>query len=119
MGCVKQGREPAATYDLSSLRMVGAAGSPLPTKGSLWLHEQFGSHAPIYVGSGGTDVCTGLVQGYPIVPVYAGEMSAKCLGVAAYAFDEDGNSVVGELGELVITDRCRRCRCASGATTPT
>ena len=49
-------------------------------------------------------MCTGLVQGYPIVPVYAGEISAKCLGVAAYAFDEDGNSVVGELGELVIIE---------------
>ena len=49
-------------------------------------------------------MCTGLVQGYPIVPVYAGEISAKCLGVAAYAFDEDGNSVVDELGELVIVE---------------
>ena len=104
MTCVKQGKQPAATYDLTSLRMLCAAGSPLPTEGFVWLHEQFGSHAPVYVGSGGTDVCTGLVQGYPIVPVYAGEISAKCLGVAAYAFDEDGNSVVGELGELVIVE---------------
>ncbi len=84
--------------------MLCAAGSPLPIEGYVWLHEQFGTHAPIYVGSGGTDVCTGLVQGYPIVPVYAGEMSAKCLGVAAYAFDDEGNSVVGELGELVIVE---------------
>lgn len=104
MTCVKQGREPAATYDLGSLEMLCAAGSPLPTEGFVWLHEQFGSHAPVYVGSGGTDVCTGLVQGYPIVPVYAGEISAKCLGVAAYAYDEAGNSVVGELGELVIVE---------------
>ena len=73
-------------------------------RGSSGCTNSSASHAPIYVGSGGTDVCTGLVQGYPIVPVYAGEISAKCLGVAAYAFDEDGNSVVGELGELVITE---------------
>ncbi len=84
--------------------MLAAAGSPLPTEGFVWLHEQFGDHAPLYVGSGGTDVCTGLLQGCPIVPVYAGEISAKCLGVAAYAFDDEGNSVVGELGELVITE---------------
>jgi len=104
MTCAKQGTNPAATYDLSSLRMLAAAGSPLPTEGFVWLHEQFGTHAPLYVGSGGTDVCTGLLQGHPINPVYAGEISAKCLGVAAYAYDEDGNSVVGELGELVITE---------------
>ncbi len=104
MSCVKQGKTPSTDHDLSSLRLLAAAGSPLPTEGFVWLNEQFGSHAPIYVGSGGTDVCTGLVQGYPNVPVYAGEISAKCLGVAAYAYDDNGNSVVGELGELVITE---------------
>ncbi len=104
MACAKQGTNPSATYDLSSLRMLAAAGSPLPTEGFVWLSEQFGDRAPLSVGSGGTDVCTGLLQGYPIVPVYAGEISAKCLGVAAYAYDDDGNSVIGELGELVITE---------------
>ncbi len=104
MACAKQGTNPSQTYDLSSLRILAAAGSPLPTEGFVWLNEQFGSHAPVYVGSGGTDVCTGLVQGYPIVPVYAGEISAKCLGVAAYAYDDDGNSVIDQLGELVITE---------------
>jgi acetoacetyl-CoA synthetase len=103
MGLIKAGLSPADEFDLSSLRMLSAAGSPMPTEGFVWLDEQFGDHAPLYVGSGGTDVCTGLVQGYPTVPVYAGEISAKVLGVAAYAYDEDGNSVVGELGELVIT----------------
>jgi acetoacetyl-CoA synthetase len=103
MSCAKQDATPSDRYDLTSLRMLAAAGSPLPTEGFVWLNDQFGHHAPLYVGSGGTDVCTGLLQGCPIVPVYAGEISAKCLGVAAYAFDDDGNSVVGELGELVIT----------------
>jgi acetoacetyl-CoA synthetase len=103
MACVKQGRDPSHTYDLRSIRMLAAAGSPLPAEGFVWLNEQFGAQAPCYVGSGGTDVCTGLVQGYPNVPVYAGEISAKCLGVSVYAFDDAGNSVVGELGELVIT----------------
>ena len=104
MASVKAGSDPSATHDLSSLRMLAAAGSPLPTEGFVWLDDQFGDHAPLYVGSGGTDVCTGLLQGCPIVPVYAGEISAKCLGVAAYAYDEEGNSVVGELGGLVITE---------------
>lgn len=56
------------------------------------------------VGSGGTDVCTGIIQASPMTPVYAGEMSGPSLGFAATAFDEDGNELVGELGELVITE---------------
>jgi acetoacetyl-CoA synthetase len=55
------------------------------------------------LGCGGTDICTGIVQGNPMLPVFAGEMAGRCLGVAAMAFDESGNEVVGELGELVIT----------------
>ena len=64
-----------------------------------------GSSSPevqVNLGSGGTDVCTGIVQGYPLLPVYAGEMSGRCLGVDAKAFGPDGEPVVGELGELVI-----------------
>ena len=104
MNCAKQGATPTQDHDLSALRLLAAAGSPLPAEGFVWIHQQFGADAPLYVGSGGTDVCTGLLQGYPITPVYAGEISAKCLGVAAYAYDEDGNRVVDELGELVITE---------------
>jgi acetoacetyl-CoA synthetase len=102
MACRKEGLEPGKQFDLSSVRMVCEAGSPLPLEGYEWLTEQFGPVVQINVGSGGTDVCTGIVQGYPIVPVYAGEMSARMLGADAAAFGPDGNPVVGELGELVI-----------------
>ena len=54
-------------------------------------------------GSGGTDVCTGIVSGSFGQPVYEGEISGRCLGVDAHAFDEQGREVIGELGELVIT----------------
>jgi acetoacetyl-CoA synthetase len=47
-------------------------------------------------------VCTGIVQGNPLLPVYAGEMSGRCLACDSAAFDLDGRPVVGELGELVI-----------------
>ena len=99
-----QGRRSsrAGSFDLSSIRTLGAAGSPLPLEGFEWLYEQVGPDVCLNVGSGGTDVCTGIVQGYPLLPVYAGEMSGRCLGVDAAAFDADGTPVVGELGELVI-----------------
>jgi len=102
MACRKEGLEPGRVFDLSSVRVVCEAGSPLPLEGYEWLYDQFGPEVQINVGSGGTDVCTGIVQGYPVVPVYAGEMSARCLGVDAEAYGPDGQPVTGELGELVI-----------------
>jgi acetoacetyl-CoA synthetase len=102
MACRKEGLEPGRLYDLSSIRMLCEAGSPLPLEGYEWLYRQVGSDVYLNVGSGGTDVCTGIVQGYPLLPVYAGEMSAACLGVDAAAFGPAGEPVVGELGELVL-----------------
>jgi acetoacetyl-CoA synthetase len=102
MACRKEGLEPGRLYDLSSIRMLCEAGSPLPLEGYEWLYRQVGSDVYLNVGSGGTDVCTGIVQGTPLLPVYAGEMSGRCLAVDSDAFGPDGKPVVGELGELVI-----------------
>jgi acetoacetyl-CoA synthetase len=103
MAGARAGVRPAEQHDLSRLRQVGAAGSPLPAEGYHWVQQQLGDDVLLNVGSGGTDVCGGLVQGSPLQPVVAGEIAGPCLGVAAYAFDEAGRRVVGELGELVIT----------------
>ncbi len=102
MACRKAGVQPAKSFGLSRLRQLGAAGSPLPVEGYRWVSEQFGSRVLLNVGSGGTDLCTGIVQGSPLLPVWAGEISGACLGVDAMAFDEQGRRVVGQLGELVI-----------------
>ncbi|MEI2765593.1 MAG: acetoacetate--CoA ligase [Dermatophilaceae bacterium] len=103
MQCRKEGRQPGRDFDLSTVRQLGASGSPLPVEGYRWCHEQFGDGVLLNVGSGGTDVCCGLIQAATLLPVYEGEMSAASLGVDAKAFDPQGNEVVGELGELVIT----------------
>jgi acetoacetyl-CoA synthetase len=103
LACRKEGLEPGRRLDLSSIRSLGAAGSPLPIEGFEWLYDQLGSEVFLNLGSGGTDVCTGIVQGNPLLTVYAGEISGRCLGVDAQAFGPDGQSLVGELGELVIT----------------
>jgi len=101
MACRRAGIRPEE-FDLSRLRQLGVAGSPFPPEGARWVAEQFGSRVLLNVGSGGTDVCTGLVQASPLTPVYAGEMSAPSLAVDLKAVDEQGRPVVGELGELVI-----------------
>ncbi|MFG1680078.1 acetoacetate--CoA ligase [Nonomuraea sp. NPDC049269] len=103
MACRKEGLTPAKDHDLSRLRQIGAAGSPLPSEGFRWVHEQFGPGVLLNVGSGGTEVCTAILQGSPLQPVWAGEISGPCLGVAATTYDEPGNEVTDVLGELVIT----------------
>jgi len=103
MACRKDGVRPAEEFDLTRVRQIGAAGSPLPAEGYRWVAEQFGPDVLLNVGSGGTDVCSGIVQGSPLQPVWTGEISGPTLGVDAQAFDDKGDRVVGELGELVIT----------------
>ena len=103
MACRKEGVRPAATHDLSRIKQVAVAGSPLTVEGFEWLNEQFGDGVILNVASGGTDICSGMVGGNPLLPVYAGEMSGRLLGVDTRAFDPEGREVVGELGELVIT----------------
>jgi acetoacetyl-CoA synthetase len=103
MACRKAGLEPGRRHDLGSIRVFGTAGSPLPAEGYGFVYEQLGADVLLVNGSGGTDVCSGIVGGSPLLPVYDGEISGRLLGVAADAFDPQGEPLVGELGELVIT----------------
>jgi acetoacetyl-CoA synthetase len=103
MACRKAGLEPGRELDLTSIRALCTAGSPLPAEGYGYAFEQLAPGALLINGSGGTDVCTGIVSGSFAQPVYEGEISGRCLGVDSHAFDPDGNELVGELGELVIT----------------
>jgi acetoacetyl-CoA synthetase len=102
--CMKAGAEPAAGRDLSRLKAVGSTGSPLSPEGFDWIYEQLGANTWLFSTSGGTDLCTAFVGGTPLLPVYRGELQARALGAAVEAWDEDGNSVIDEVGELVVTE---------------
>ncbi|MDP9464561.1 MAG: AMP-binding protein, partial [Actinomycetota bacterium] len=93
---------PGERFDLSQLRAVGSTGAPLPADGFHWIYDVVGRDVMLSSISGGTDVCSAFVGGCPMVPVVAGEISCRYLGVAVEAFDETGRSVVGEQGELVV-----------------
>ncbi len=99
----KAGVVPKERYALSHLRAIMPAGSPVSAECAAWFYSDVKSDLWVATGSGGTDVCSGLVGGVPTLPVYAGEIQARQLGVAAEAFDESGASVIDEVGELVIT----------------
>jgi acetoacetyl-CoA synthetase len=102
--CMKDGVEPAAGRDLSRLKAVGSTGSPLSPEGFDWIYAQLGEDTWLFSTSGGTDLCTAFVGGTPLLPVYRGELQARALGAAVEAWDEDGNSVIDEVGELVVTE---------------
>jgi acetoacetyl-CoA synthetase len=103
LACRKAGVVPREIADLAALRGVGSTGAPLPPEGFRWIYEAVGAHVLLASLSGGTDVCTGFVGGSPLLPVYEGEISCRCLGSRVEAFDETGKPVIGQLGELVIT----------------
>jgi acetoacetyl-CoA synthetase len=100
----KAGIVPRERFDLSHLRAVMPAGSPVSPECTAWFYRNVKEDLLVATGSGGTDCCTGFVGGVPTQPVYAGEMQGRSLGVAAYAFNEKGESVVDEVGELVLTE---------------
>ena len=102
--CMKAGVEPGAGRDLSRLGAVGSTGSPLSPEGFDWVYEQLGADTWLFSTSGGTDLCTAFVGGTPLLPVYRGELQARALGAAVEAWDEDGKSVIDEVGELVVTE---------------
>jgi acetoacetyl-CoA synthetase len=102
--CMKAGVEPGAGRDLSRLRAVGSTGSPLAPEGFDWIYEHLGADTWLFSTSGGTDLCTAFVGGVPTLPVYRGELQARCLAAKVEAWDPEGHPLVGEVGELVITE---------------
>ena len=101
--CMKESVEPGNGRDLAALRAVGSTGSPLAPEGFQWIYDHVGADTWLFSTSGGTDVCTAFVGGVPILPVYRGELQGRSLGCAVEAWNEDGEAVIDEVGELVIT----------------
>jgi acetoacetyl-CoA synthetase len=102
--CEKAGIEPARDHDLHALRALGATGSPLTPESFHWVYEHVKDDVWLFSTSGGTDVCTAFVAGCPLLQVYEGELQCRALGCAVQAWDEQGNSLSDEVGELVITE---------------
>ena len=104
ISCMREGMQPGKRHDFSALKSVGSTGAPLPPDAYKWVYDSVKEDILLGSTSGGTDVCTGFLGACPLLPVRAGELQCRCLGVKAEAFDEEGNSLIGEVGELVITE---------------
>ena len=102
--CLKRSLRPRDGHDLSALRALGSTGSPLSVEGFNWIVNAVGREVQIVSASGGTDLCAAFLGGAPTVPVWVGELSCPALGAAVYAFDDAGNELLDEVGELVVTE---------------
>ena len=99
----KAGVRPAEDYDLPALRAVLSTGSPLAPESFDFVYAAIGSDLQLASIAGGTDLLSCFALGNPILPVRRGELQCRGLGMAVAIFDDDGNAVVGEQGELVCT----------------
>jgi acetoacetyl-CoA synthetase len=102
--CLRAGLAPGHDFDVSGLRGIGSTGAPLLPEAFEWVYEKVGRDLLLGSVSGGTDVCTAFVGASPLVPVWSGEISCRCLGAKVESFDPEGRPVIGQLGELVLTE---------------
>jgi acetoacetyl-CoA synthetase len=99
----KSGCIPAKEVDLSALRTVLSTGSPLLPDGFDYVYQSIKPDVLLASISGGTDIVSCFALGCPIRPVYRGEIQSRGLGMKVDIFDDSGNPVRGDRGELVCT----------------
>ncbi len=100
-GLEKQGFVPANHFDLSKLRLLLSTGSVLPPESYDYVYEKVKADLLLASMTGGTDLLSCFALGSPTLPLYRGELQCPGLGMAVSVFNEAGESVVGESGELV------------------
>lgn len=99
----KAGVKPAVTHDLSALKAILSTGSPLAPESFAYVYRDIKSDVQLSSISGGTDIVSCFALGNPILPVYAGELQCRGLGLKVEVFNEHGESIQGKPGELVCT----------------
>jgi acetoacetyl-CoA synthetase len=99
----KRGLRPRDTHDLAALRMILSTGSPLAPESFDYVYDAVKDDVCLSSISGGTDIMAAFADANPILPVYRGELQCRSLGIAVEVFDENGESITNQKGELVCT----------------
>jgi acetoacetyl-CoA synthetase len=97
------GVKPGSQFDLAPLKSVLSTGSPLSDENFKFVYEHVKSDLQLASISGGSDLNGCFALGNPIGPVYTGELQCRGLGMAVYAYDDNGRPVVDQQAELVCT----------------
>ncbi len=101
--CMKFGFRPNEHFQLTNLHSILATASPLTANAFTWVYENVKDDIWLASTSGGTDVCTAFVGGSPVLPVRAGIIPTRALGVKVESYDDNGKPLSNEVGELVVT----------------
>ncbi|MGN7742354.1 acetoacetate--CoA ligase [Pseudomonas sp. 22526] len=99
----KAGIEPRQSHSLASLKTLLSTGSPLSPQSFDYVYRAFKQDLCLASMSGGTDIISCFIIGNPLLPVHRGEMQGKGLGMAVEVWNDQGQAVIGEKGELVCT----------------
>ena len=99
----KAGLRPQGKFDLSALRTIASTGSVLAPESFDYVYQSIKQDVCLASVSGGTDIASCFVISCPLLPVYRGEIQCRGLGMAVEVYDDDGNPVTNEKGELVCT----------------
>ena len=100
----KSGIVPKEKFDLSNLKTILSTGSPLSEENFKWVYENVKTDLQLSSISGGTDILSCFMLGCPILPIYSEEIQCRGLGMKVEAYDDLGNSIIDEKGELVCTE---------------
>lgn len=101
--CQKDELKPNQVANLKNLESFAYTGAPLSPEGFQWIYDNVDSNIRLIASAGGTDICGSIVSSSPLLPVYAGEIPCRSLGLSVYSYDDNGRSVNDEVGEMVIT----------------
>ena len=97
------GVKPGRQFDLSAMKSLLSTGSPLSKEDFEFIYDEVKSDLQLASISGGSDLNGCFALGNPIGPVYSGEIQCRGLGMKVFAFDDNGQPVIGRQGELVCT----------------
>ena len=99
----KAGAKPGSSHNLSQLQSILSTGSPLLPESYDFVYRDIKPDIRLSSISGGTDIISCFALGNPVLPVYRGELQCRGLGMAVEIFNDAGQPVQGEKGELVCT----------------
>jgi len=94
---------PRETHNLESLKMILSTGSALSVDCFDYVYQKIKSKVCLSSISGGTDIVSCFVLGSPMLPVYRGELQTRGLGLSVEVWNDKGESVIDQKGELVCT----------------
>ena len=94
---------PIETHNLESLKMILSTGSALSVDCFDYVYQKIKSKVCLSSISGGTDIVSCFVLGSPMLPVYRGELQTRGLGLSVEVWNDKGESVIDQKGELVCT----------------